>query len=80
MSKVGKFLKIFIYLFKRGEERERNINVTEKHRSVASCMHPDWGPNPQSRHCTLTGNRTGDLLLCRRTPKQLRHITQGKSG
>ena len=31
---------------KKGEE-ERNINVREKHRLVASCMHPDWESNLQ---------------------------------
>ena len=43
----------FIYLFlERGEgrekERERNIDVPEKHRLVAS--HMPWGPGPQPRH------------------------------
>ena len=48
------FFKDFIYLFfERGEgreeERERNIAVREKHRSVASRAHPNQGPNPQPR-------------------------------
>ena len=41
----------------RKRERERNIDVGEKHRYkretsqlVASCMHPDQGPNSQHRH------------------------------
>ena len=42
--------KDFIYLFlQRGKgrkkEREGNIDVTEKHRSVAACTHPDQRPN-----------------------------------
>ena len=50
------FFKDLIYLCifrERGreeEKRERNINVYDKHRLVASHMHPDQGPNPQSRH------------------------------
>ena len=40
------FFKDFIYLFlqrgeERGKERERNIDVREKHRLVASPMYPD---------------------------------------
>ena len=46
--------KDFVYLFlERGEgrekEKERNIDVREKHRSVASHTHPDQGPNAQPR-------------------------------
>ena len=48
------FLKkyLFIYSFQRKKgregERERNIDVREKHQPVASHMHPnqDWTPNP----------------------------------
>ena len=29
----------------RERERERNIDVREKHGLVASCTHPNWGPN-----------------------------------
>ena len=36
--------------FEREEEREKNINVGEKHRSVASHRLPNWGPNPQTRY------------------------------
>ena len=41
------FIFSFIDSRKRGrkERRERNINVREKHGSVASCPCPDWGPN-----------------------------------
>ena len=68
------FFQDFIYLFLereegREKERERNINVRENHRLVASLMWPD-----------LTGDRTCNpgmcpdqgsnwqLLLCRRIP------------
>ena len=30
-----------------GRERKRNIDMREKHRSVASCMCPNWGLNSQ---------------------------------
>ena len=30
-------------------ERKRNIDMREKHPLVASCTHPDWGPNLQPR-------------------------------
>ena len=32
------------------KERERNIDVREKHQSVACCTHPDWGLNLQPRY------------------------------
>ena len=43
--------KDFIYFSKREreEEKEGNINMREKHQSVASCIHPDWGLNPHPR-------------------------------
>ena len=31
-------------------EKERNIDVKEKHLSVASCTCPNWGQNLQPRH------------------------------
>ena len=45
---VPNFKKYFAYLFvERGEGRERNINVREKHRS---CICPNQGLNLQPRH------------------------------
>ena len=51
----GYFGQPNIYLFLEREggretKRERNINVQEKHQSVASRMLPRWGPGPQFRH------------------------------
>ena len=41
----GFFFKIlFIYFDREGGERERNIDVREKHQLVASCMSICWGP------------------------------------
>ena len=47
--------KAFIYLFLgkeegRENERERSMDVREKHQLVVSYMHPDQGLNPQPRH------------------------------
>ena len=71
----------FLLIPERGEGREkergRNIDVIGKHRSLASCMSPHWGPNSQPRAYALTGNRTCDLLLCGMTPNQLIHSGQG---
>ena len=36
-----------------GKERERNINVKEKHGLAASCTRPDPGLNFQPRHAQL---------------------------
>ena len=46
----------------REKEKERNINVREKHPSVASHTPPtgDLAGNPA---CAMTGNRTGNLWL-----------------
>ena len=48
------------YLFLEGgewreKERERNINVREKHQSVASCMCLHQRPNLQPRHMPWLG-------------------------
>ena len=73
------FPKDFIYLFlERGEGRKkgRETSMWEKHPLVASSTHPDgdW-----SQAYAMTGNQTGDLLLCRNTPNQLSHMGQGKA-
>ena len=54
------FLKYFIYLFLekrewRDKERERNIDVREKHQLVVSLTLPDQGPNVQPRHVPWPG-------------------------
>ena len=74
------FLKKILFLFERGEEREkgrqRNTDVREKHRLVASCMCPDQTAT-QAR--ALTGNWTGKLSLCRVTATQVSHPSQGSA-
>ena len=52
-------LKFFLFIhFERkrsGEERERNVDVREKHWSVAPCTRPNWGPNLPPRHVPWPG-------------------------
>ena len=41
------FLRFHLFIFRGGEEKKeekkRNISVKEKHKSVPSHTHPDWG-------------------------------------
>ena len=55
---------------------ERNIDVQEKHRSVASHTPPieTWST---TQACAQTRNRTGDLLICGMMPNSQNHISQG---
>ena len=69
-------LKGFIYLFLqkgegREEERERNINVW------LPLMCPLLGTWPATQACALTGNRTGDPLVCRLVLNPLSRTGQG---
>ena len=46
------FLRFYLFLEKgegRDKKRDRNVDVREKHRLVASCTSPDWEPNPKPR-------------------------------
>ena len=49
------FKKRFYLFLEKEEGRERNMEMREKHRPVASGMCPDQGPNPQSRHVPWLG-------------------------
>ena len=81
-SRRGLFLKKF-YLFlesREGWEREmeRNIDVCEINTDWSPFTHTparDWAPKPT---CALTGNRTGDLSLCKTILSQLSHTSQGQ--
>ena len=69
------FFKDFIYLFLergegKGKEKERNINL------VASHMVPTEDL-PANQACALTGNQTGDTLVCRLVLNPLSHTSQG---
>ena len=59
----------------REKERERNIDVQEKHQFVAS--HSPLGPSLQPRHVPWPGFQPADLLVCGITPKALSHTSQG---
>ena len=61
--------KVSIYLLLgRGEgrekERQRNIDVRDKHGSMASPYVPRPGPEPATQARALTRNQTTDLSLC----------------
>ena len=79
--KLFNYFKDIIYLFLargqgREKGRERNIDVREKHQLVASCM-PPTGDLATTQACVLTGNQTGDFLVCRMMPIPVRHTSQG---
>ena len=67
-----------IYLFLEREEgkeieRERNTDV------CLLLMYPLLGTWPTTQACALTGNRTGNPLVCRPALNLLRHTNQGKT-
>ena len=54
------FKKDFVYLLLekeegRKKERERNIDMLERHQSVAFPVPPVWGPAPRPRHVPWLG-------------------------
>ena len=66
----------FISLFlergeRRAKERERNITVW------LPLMHPPLGTWPTTQACALTGNQTGDPLVCRVALNPPSHTSQG---
>ena len=72
----GFFFKDFIYLFldrreRREKERDRNINMW------LLLMHLLLGTWPATQACALTGNQTGDPLVCRPALNSLNHTSQG---
>ena len=72
------FFKIylFIYLFKKGEGRRKRGRETSMDGCLGST--PYWGPGPQPRYVSLTGNRTRDPLVCRPVLKPLSHTSQSR--
>ena len=79
---MSHFLKDYIYLFlEKGEgrekERERNIDMWEIHWLVASHT-AQMGTWPATQACTLTGNRTSNLSVCRQPLSPLSHTSQGE--
>ena len=68
------FFKDFIYLFlerKGRKERERNLSVW------LPLVRPLLGTWPATQAWALTGNQTGDPLVCRLALNPLSHTSQG---
>ena len=61
----------------REKEMERNIDVRKKCQLAAFLYVPQPGTKPTAQACALTGDGTGDLLLCGMKPNQLSHTDQG---
>ena len=59
----------------REKERERNIDVQEKHQLSSAC--PQLGTWPATEARAGTGNQTGKFSVCRMTPNPLSHTSQG---
>ena len=68
---ISSFSKIFLNLFLEGEGER------EKHQCVAASHAPPLGTWPTTQAHALTGNRTGNPLVCRPVPHPLSHTTQG---
>ena len=66
-----KDLFIFRARGRKGEERKGNIDVQEKHRSVAFRTFSD-----KTQACALTGNGNGHLSVSGMTPNPLSHTSQ----
>ena len=69
------FLKILLIFRQRGRERERE---GEKHQCVVPSCVPLRGTWPANQACALTGNQTGDPLVCGTVVNPLSHTRQGK--
>ena len=68
---------LFIYLILEiGERRERE-SVLEKHQLVAFHM-SQLGTQPATQARAMTGNRTGNLLVCRPALNALSHTSHGR--
>ena len=70
---------ILLLILERGREGERKgeKHGCERETSVV-CLHtPQLGTKRATSTRALTGNQTGDLLVCRITPSQLSHAGQG---
>ena len=62
------FIYVCTYLFIRGEERERNVHVREKHWLVFSCMHADQGPKQHPKHVAWLGMKPATFHFARQCP------------
>ena len=75
------FKKIFYLYLERGEgrekERERNIDMCERHIDWMPLTHPQLGNWPAVQACALTRNQTGNLPVCRPVLNPLSHTSKG---
>ena len=70
------FKRYFLFSFRqRGREGERE---EKKYQCVvASCTPHNGEPDPTTQACALTGNQTGNPLVCRLVLNPLSHTSQG---
>ena len=54
----------YFFIFRKGrkKEKERNIDMREKHQLVASRTCPNWGPNQQPRHMPYKKSNQGHFI------------------
>ena len=73
----SKTLFIYFQTGKRGRKRGRKTS-TYKETSMACLLlaHPQLGTWPETSACALTGNQTGDLLVCQIMPNLLSYNSQ----
>ena len=68
------FLRFHLFFREKGREGERE---GKKHLLFASRM-PQLGTWPATQACAVTGNQTGNLLVCRLMLNPLSHTSQGR--
>ena len=59
-----------------GTEGEREGEKHQHVRETSALASLQWGTWPASQACALTGNRTGDVLVCRLVLNPLGHTSQ----
>ena len=75
-KKHFKIKNIYIYLFlERGEGKEKE---GEKHQCVVASHTSCTGDLAHTQACALTGNQTGNCLVCRPAFNPLSHTSQHK--
>ena len=71
--------RTFFHCFwrERKGERERSVNVREKHQLGASCVHPNWGLNQQPRYVPWLGIEPTAFCCMGQCSNQLSHASPG---
>ena len=71
------FKRFYLFIFRdRGREREKEGEKLDVWLPLAR---PQLGTQLVTQACALTGNRTGDPLICRPALNPLSHTSQGWS-